>query len=80
MICEQDSDGLVVAVTHGGVLADFLLNVFSEEELERVDSRFARHPYSGDVMQECSITTVRVIETAIYELVRLASIEHLSPG
>ncbi len=77
LIGEQDSDGLVAAVTHGGVLADFLLNVFSGEELDRADSHFAGRPYSGDVMQECSITTVRVTEMGLYELVRLASTGHL---
>ncbi len=50
--------GTVIAVTHGGVLADFLLNVFSSEELGRVSSKFCDDPYSGEVMRECSITTV----------------------
>ncbi len=48
----------VIAVTHGGILADFLLNVFSSEELGRVCSKFCDDPYSGEVMRECSITTV----------------------
>ena len=80
LICEQESDGLVVAVTHGAVLADFLRNIFSLEELEGANAGFARRPYSGDGMRECSITTVRALTLGLYELVRLASTDLLSHG
>jgi broad specificity phosphatase PhoE len=56
--CHARSLGSVVAVTHGGVLADFLLNVFLLDELDRVRSEFRAHPYSSDVIPECSLTTV----------------------
>lgn len=52
------SGGDVIAVTHGGVLADFLLNAFSPAELRAVRPEFCVDPYSGDVVRECSITTV----------------------
>lgn len=54
----QTPKGTVIGVTHGGVLADFLRNVFSFEELNRADPKFCDDPYSGDVIRECSITTV----------------------
>lgn len=55
---ERTADGEVVAVTHGGVLADFLLNVFSPDELRAVRPEFLGDPYDGDVVRECSVTTV----------------------
>ena len=48
----------MIGVTHGGVLADFLLNVFSSEELSRISPKFCNDPYSGEVMRECSVTTI----------------------
>ena len=54
----QSSKDTVIGVTHGGVLADFLLNVFSSEELSRISPQFYNDPYSGEVMRECSVTTI----------------------
>jgi broad specificity phosphatase PhoE len=54
------SVGEVLAVCHGGLIADFLLNVFSPAELELVSSPFVIDPYSAEVMRECSVTTVEV--------------------
>lgn len=54
-----DMHGSLAAVTHGGVLADFLRNVFPAAVLESKSRAFARDPYSGQVVRECSITTVR---------------------
>ena len=48
----------VVAVTHGGVLADFLRNVFTPAELDRVRPAFSLAPYSSEVIPECSVTTL----------------------
>ena len=48
----------IVAVTHGGVLADFLRNVFTRAELDRVRPAFSLAPYSGEVIPECSVTTL----------------------
>ncbi len=56
--CHTQSFGSVVAVTHGGVLADFLLNVFSSEELDPIRPEFRVHPYSSDVIPGCSLTTI----------------------
>lgn len=54
----QLSRDTVIGVTHGGVLADFLLNVFSSEKLTRVRPKFCNDPYGGEVLRECSVTTV----------------------
>ena len=58
-ILAAEPQGDVVAVTHGGVLADFLRNVCTAEALAAVNPDFARRPYDGLVMRECSITLVR---------------------
>ncbi len=65
-------DAHVVAVTHGGVLADFLLNAFTRDELDCVNADFVRAPYSAEVMRECSITSVREAH-GVLELVRIAA-------
>jgi len=49
--------GEVVAVLHGGVLADFLVNVFSEAELNRWHPDFIAQ--QSQLAPECSITMVR---------------------
>lgn len=54
----QSSKDTVIGVTHGGILADFLLNVFSSEKLSRISPKFCNDPYSGEVMRECSVTTI----------------------
>lgn len=69
-------DGHVLAVTHGGVLADFLLNVFPVEELNDARPEFYPDPYSAAVMRECSVTTVRCDE----EGYRLESLGFVQPS
>ena len=54
----QSSGDTVIGVTHGGVLADFLLNVFSSEELSRISPEFCNDPYSAEAIRECSVTTI----------------------
>lgn len=56
---QQRVGSTVVAVTHGGVIADFLLNVFASAELQRVRPEFCREPYSSTIIPECSMTTIR---------------------
>ena len=50
--------GEVVAVAHGGVIADFLLNVASPDELAQISPAFAADPYAGEVMRNGAITVV----------------------
>jgi broad specificity phosphatase PhoE len=66
----------VVAVTHGGILADFLLNVCSRKELERLNPAFADAPYDGSIMVEGSITTVRFDGYSL-KIVEVARTDHL---
>ncbi|MCA9916603.1 MAG: histidine phosphatase family protein [Anaerolineales bacterium] len=54
--------GTIIAVSHGGVIADFLRNVFSASQLGAVRQTFLANPYSGGVIPECSITTVVLTE------------------
>lgn len=58
--------GAVIAVCHGGIIADFLLNVFSFDQLNAVHEAFRANPYCGAVIRECSITTVVLAEEAYY--------------
>lgn len=67
-------DGHVLAVTHGGVLADFLLNVFSIEELNDARPEFYPDPYGAAVVRECSVTTVRCDEEG-YQLGSLGFVQ-----
>jgi broad specificity phosphatase PhoE len=66
----------VIGITHGGILADFLLNICSRKELERLNPKFADAPYDGSIMQECSITTVRFDGYSL-KVVEVAKIDHL---
>ncbi len=68
--------GTVVAASHGGAIADFLLNVFSVDEIAAANPALAATPFSGDVMRECSITVVQ-FDGAAYTLDQAASINHL---
>ena len=67
----------IVAVTHGGVLADFLRNVFSERELAAANAGFSVAPYDGAVMRECSITSIRTSRDGV-ALSSLALTGHLA--
>jgi broad specificity phosphatase PhoE len=48
----------VIVISHGGVIADFLLNVANRKTLRAINPDFAANPYGDDVMRECSITVV----------------------
>jgi len=69
--------GRVVLVTHGGIITDFLRNVFSNDEL---DAKFVGFEKAKDAsILECSITTVDFDpKTQKYELIELASTKHLN--
>ena len=65
----------MVAVAHGGIIADFLLNVCALEELARLSPAFAANPYDGAVMRNGSITVVErttVAGEAHYTVVAIA--------
>jgi hypothetical protein len=48
----------IVAFGHGGVIADFLLNLCPLPTLTQISAAFASQPYSGDVMRNGAITIV----------------------
>lgn len=50
--------GEVAAVAHGGIIADFLINVCSPEMLRQISPAFATRPYAGEVMRHGAITKV----------------------
>jgi broad specificity phosphatase PhoE len=51
-------DGEVVAVAHGGLIADFLLNICSPITLAQISPAFAAQPYAAEVMRNGAITVV----------------------
>jgi broad specificity phosphatase PhoE len=59
-VVANDLDRTVVAVTHGGVLADFLRSAFSRQELDAISPQFCADPYDASVVPECSVTTIAV--------------------
>jgi broad specificity phosphatase PhoE len=55
--------GKIAAFTHGGVIADFLLNICASGELAQLFPAFAAQPYSGEVMRNCAVTVVDITRT-----------------
>lgn len=64
----------IIIVTHGGLITDFLVQAFSENELN------ARHPdfaaVQSELIPECSITKL-IYDNGNYKLDVFASVEHL---
>ncbi len=58
-VLREPPQDAVIAVTHGGIIADFLLNLCSEKELQRVNREFAEAPFATESLPEGSITTLR---------------------
>lgn len=69
----QNEHQHIALVTHGGVIADFLRNVFPESELEALVTEY---PDGFDYeVRECSVT--EVVITDKIELIRANDITHL---
>lgn len=75
------TNGEVVAVAHGGLIADFLLNIATPEQLAAISPEFAERPYAGDVMRNGSITVVEytVDDVQRYHVRSIALVGHLQP-
>ncbi len=58
-VLRKPPQAAVIGVTHYGILTDFLLNLSSHKDLERVNPVFAADPYGAGMLSECSLTTVR---------------------
>lgn len=74
-------DGEVVAVGHGGIIADFLLNICPPEALAHISPAFAAQPYAGEIMRHGSITIVEYTkeseDAANYAVKAIALTAHL---
>ncbi len=71
---ERLPHGDVVAVLHGGVLTDFLINVFGDDELRRWHPQFVAK--QNQIVPECSITIVRY-DGGQYVMESFADTQHL---
>ena len=64
----------VVIVTHGGVIADFLRNIFSAKYIQQL---IKDDPYLLDsYIKECSITKITLNDDK-FDLIEFASLKHL---
>ena len=64
----------VVAVAHGGLITDFLINVIPPDELKRWHPRFDE--VHSQLVPECSITWIEYIDDQ-YKLIQLSDVSHL---
>jgi broad specificity phosphatase PhoE len=68
------SGSKIVMVTHGGLITDFLVHTFSENELNVWHPNFVE--VQSNLIPECSITKL-IYNSGIYKLDNFASVEHL---
>lgn len=73
-ISEANAISEIVAVAHGGLITDFLINVIPPHELMQWHPRFIE--VQSDLVPECSITRIEYIKGR-YHLIQLADITHL---
>ena len=75
-------DGGVVAVGHGGLIADFLLNLCTLDKLAQIHPGFAAQPYSAEIMRNGAITVVETTgkcsDNYGYSIRTIALTHHLS--
>lgn len=65
----------VVLVTHGGIITDFLLNIFSKKYLDNILKDFSKKREA--LLDQGTITTINYnTESKKYEVIKLASTEH----
>lgn len=70
----DSTDSYIVIVTHGGLITDFLVNTFSEHELNVWHPDFIA--MQSQLIPECSITTL-IHENGNYTIHDFASVKHL---
>ncbi|RAI93632.1 2,3-bisphosphoglycerate-dependent phosphoglycerate mutase/probable phosphoglycerate mutase [Paenibacillus pabuli] len=70
----EPPDSHIVIVTHGGLITDFLVNTFSEQELNVWHPDFIA--MQSQLIPECSITTL-IHENGKYTIQDFASVAHL---
>jgi broad specificity phosphatase PhoE len=64
----------LIFVTHGGIISDFLRNIFDDDTLNNHNPNFLNR---DDIISECSITTLTHTRPNSYQLLSLASVNHL---
>lgn len=75
-LCDKQSkDSSMVIVTHGGLITDFLVNTFSDNELNAWHPRFREK--QSELVSECSITKL-IYENGTFTLSEFASTDHLN--
>ena len=73
-LASTDDISEVVLVTHGGIIVDFLRNMFSDEELDKKITMFSQ--IFENIIPECSVTTVEY-EDGNVNVTRIAYTDHL---
>ena len=71
----NNNDGHIVLVTHGGVVADFLQNLFTIEVLDQMLPGFGL--MRENLIKECSITVLEKENAEPFRLIQLAGTQHL---
>jgi broad specificity phosphatase PhoE len=64
----------IILITSGGIITDFLRNVFSEDYLRKFKFDFLEEREKH--IKECSITIIKELDNK-FELIELASVKHL---
>lgn len=72
---EKESEEHIVLVTHGGIIADFLRNVFEDEKLQHLIIEFPMG--KGYEVPECSVTIIERKEDGL-NLKELVAVAHLA--
>lgn len=75
-LAEKHPEGNIIIVTHGGLITDFLVNAFSENQLNLWHPTFLA--VQSDLIPECSITKI-IYDRENYSLDLFASVKHLNP-
>ncbi|MBS4193533.1 histidine phosphatase family protein [Lederbergia citri] len=70
----QYPDSEIIAVTHGGIITDFMVNVFNAEQLNDLHSNFI--DVQSKLIPECSITIIRY-DGMKYYIDDFAQVTHL---
>lgn len=73
-VSEVSPTGELVAVTHGGLITDFLMNVIPLNELRRWHPQFDK--VYTQLVSECSVTQIEYIKGE-YKLIHFADTDHL---
>jgi broad specificity phosphatase PhoE len=70
-------DKHIVIVSHGGIITDFLINIFSEKYLDNIVKDFSTKREA--ILDQGTITIIKHdTNNNKYELIKLASVEHFT--